>query len=76
MQEKDPKERWQGPTRGSAHVQGREGRLDGCLMGREKEATLQRNHLAGANCFLPSELTASVSEMAHFSRPRQQQKAA
>lgn len=35
----------------------------------ENEATIQRDHLAGANCFLPSELTASISEMAHFTDP-------
>lgn len=51
-------------------------RLLGCLMGRENEATIQRDHLAEGNHSLLGELTGSVSEMAHFSRPRQQQRVA
>lgn len=62
--------------RDSEHVSGREGRLVGGLMREENEATTQENHLAGANCLLPRECTASPSEMARFSRSRRQQKAA
>lgn len=42
-------------------------RLPGCLMRRENEATIQRDHLAEGNHSLLSELTGSVSEMTHFS---------